>query len=131
MSRVVAGVLISLMLQTSAFAQGPLQQSAERATLQQTESGIPAPTAKRAFLWSGMALTAAGIGLYADTFLKEECIDRTGGLGTTTPCTKTTKNSAVRALGLATLIGGAGMLTVGVFRELHVGPSSISYRMRF
>jgi hypothetical protein len=109
-----------------------LQRSAERAALQQTAPATPEPpTAKRAFLWSGMAITAAGIGLYADTFLKEECIDRTGGLGTTTPCTKTTKNSAVRALGLATLIGGAGLLTVGVLKNVQASPSSVSYRVKF
>jgi len=82
-------------------------------------------------LWSGLAVTAAGIGLYIDTFLKEECIDRTGGLGTTTPCTQTTKNSGVRALGLATLIGGATLVTVSIMKNVQVRPGSVSYRVRF
>jgi hypothetical protein len=124
--------MCSLVFGSTAFAQGPLQQSAERAALQQAAQDAPEPpTAKRAFFWSGLAVTAAGIGLYTDTFLKEECIDRTGGLGTTTPCTKTTKNSGVRALGLATLIGGAGLTTIGLLKNVQVGPSSVAYGVKF
>jgi hypothetical protein len=138
MRRLIVTTLICSLSQVStALAQGP-QEPLARAEQGLQTSPSPQTSSKKVFLWTGMAITSTGIGLFADTFLKEECITRAGAPGTNSECLQTTTHAPQRALGAALLGLGAALLTVSAFKSIQVGPGSLTlgpnsaaYRVRF
>jgi hypothetical protein len=116
----------------AAFAAGPLEEGVKRAA-QQLAQTTQTPSNKKTFLWSGAALTGAGIALItlANTSLKkEECVTGSSGIFDFTECIEETNNAAAWA-GLGTAGLGAALMIVGVSKNIQIGPDRVTYRVAF
>ena len=128
----VFGLILSLSYTSAAFAAGPLEEGGKRAAQQLAQTSAP-PSNKKTFLWSGAALTGAGIALItlANTSLKKkECVGLSSGLFDVTECFEGTNNAAAWA-GLGTAGLGAALMIVGVSKNIQIGPDRVTYRVAF
>lgn len=129
---VVFALIFSLSHASAALAAGPLEEAGKRAA-QQLAQTSGQPSNKKTLMWSGAALTGAGIALItlANTSLKkEECVVGTSGIFDFVECVQETNNAAAWA-GLGTAGLGAALMIVGISKNIQVGPNRITYRVTF
>ena len=135
MKRLVVFALISTFVGGSpvVFAAGPLEESAKRAA-QRVAQAQGQPSNKTRLLWTGAALTGAGVTLITLSFTalkKSECTDiLSRGVVIGKECLEET-NAAVATTGLVLVAIGVPVTVVSILRDIDIRPKSVAYRLRF
>ncbi len=127
MRRLLVVVVILSLGQGAAAAAGPLEVSTARAAalLGQGSGSASSRSGKRPLLWTGAALSGAGVALMLVG--KSSCENLGGSIR------RCTESPGLKWLGLGVAGLGGSLLVVGAKKstQILVGPSSVTYRRRF
>ena len=132
MKRVMVFALVWSLSRSLAFAAGPVDESAKRASRDLAQSAGSPSTASsgKPWLWSGVALAGGGVALMM--IGRESCKTVSVGniSGSIVTCTEST---SLKWMGLGVAAAGGALIAVGASKhsQFLVLPNAVAYRMRF